>query len=118
MNLKRTKQSKKVSDRLDRYDQRKYTNKKRKRERENLDVGEKVLVLDERIKKKSAPGKFYKQTIQNISYFNKKTVFTIRHKQKMDKKTYYWIKNVENNKYLLKRFERSEIFVIVNKFVV
>ena len=90
---------------------------KKERERENLDVGEKVLVLDERIKKKSAPGKFYKQTIQNISYFNKKTVFTIRHKQKIDKKTYYWIKNEENNKYLLKRFERSELFVIVNKFV-
>ena len=24
------------------------------------------------IKKKSAPGKFYKQTVQNIPYFNKK----------------------------------------------
>ena len=32
---------------------------------------EKVLILAERIKK-SAPGKFYKQTVQNISYFNKK----------------------------------------------
>ena len=71
---------------------------------ENLDVGGKVLVLAERIKKKSAPGKFYKQTVQNISYFNKKTVFTIRNKQKIGKKTYYWVKN-EENKYLLKRLK-------------
>ena len=32
---------------------------------------EKVLILAERIKK-LAPGKFYKQTVQNIPYFNKK----------------------------------------------
>ena len=34
-------------------------------------IGEKVLVLVERIKK-SAPGKLYEQTVQNIQYFNKK----------------------------------------------
>ena len=77
----------------------------------------KVLTLAERIKKKSAPGKFYKQTVQNISYFNKKILFTIRNKQKIDKKTYYWVKNTKNNKYLLKIFERSELFVILNNFV-
>ena len=70
----------------------------RKKLRENLDAGEKDLVLAERIKKKSAPGKFYKQTVQNISYFNKKIVFMIRNKQKIDKKTYCWVKNEENNK--------------------
>ena len=36
----------------------------------------------------------------------------------MDKKTYYWLKNEENNKYLLKRFERTELFAIFNNFVV
>ena len=35
-----------------------------------------VLVLAERIKRKSVPGTFYKQAIQNISYFNKKEIFT------------------------------------------
>ena len=39
---------------------------------ENLDVYEKVLALVKRIKKKSAPGKFYKQSVQNNSYVNKK----------------------------------------------
>ena len=82
-----------------------------------LDVGGKVLILAERIKKKSAPSEFYKEIVQNISYFNKKILFTIRNKQKIDKKTYYWVKNTKNNKYLLKRFEKSELFAIVNNFV-
>ena len=63
----------------------KYAAKKRKL-RENLNIGEKVLILAKRIKKRSAPGKFYKEAVQNISYFNKKMIFTIRNKQKIDKK--------------------------------
>ena len=72
----------------------KYADKKRKL-RENLNIGEKVLILAKRIKKRSAPGKFYKEAVQNISYFNKKMIFTIRNKQKIDKKTYYWIKKLK-----------------------
>ena len=94
----------------------KYADKKRKL-RENLNIGEKVLILAKRIKKRSAPGKFYKEAVQNISYFSKKMIFTIRNKQKIDKKTYYWIKSLKNNKYLLKRFRRHERFAIVNNFV-
>ena len=63
--------------RLDKYDVMKYS-AKRKKLRERLFVGEKVLVLAERIKKKAAPGKFYKQSVQNISYFNKDKTFIIR----------------------------------------
>ena len=70
-NFKRIQRSKKISDRLDRYDQKKYAAKKRKL-CQNLNIGEKVLALAERINKKLAPGKFYEQTVQNISYFNKK----------------------------------------------
>ena len=55
---------------LDRYDVRRYS-AKRKKLRDELFLGEKLLVLAERIKKKDAPGKFYKQFVQNISYFNK-----------------------------------------------
>ena len=57
--------------------------------REILNIGEKVLVLAERINKKSVPGKHYKQTVQNISYFNKKT---IRNQKRKYKKAYYWLK--------------------------
>ena len=86
--------------------------------RENLNIGEKVLVLAERINKKSVPVKFYKQTVQNISYLKKKTVFTIGNKKKIYKKTYYWLKNTNINQYLLRRFQRNEIFSIVNNFFI
>ena len=43
--------------------------------------------------------------------------FTVRNKQKIDKNTYYWVKNSKNNKYLLKRFLRHELSAIVNNFV-
>ena len=63
--------------------------------REELSIDEKVFVLAERIKKKSAPGKFYKQSVQNISYFNKEKTFIIRAIQTIDKIKYYWLKNSE-----------------------
>ena len=61
--------------------------------RKNLNVGEKVYVSAERIKKKSAPGKFYKQSVQNIRYFDKKTIYKIRKKKVKDEIKYYWIKS-------------------------
>ena len=82
----------KLNQRQDRYDKKKY-GRKRKRLRENLNIGEKVYVSTERIKKKNATGKFYKQTVQNISYFNKDTVFIIRKKQTFDDIMYYWVES-------------------------
>ena len=77
-----------------------------------------MFVLAERIRKKSASGKFYKQTVQNSYYFNKKTVFNNKKKEKKnDEKTYYWLKNTKNNQYLLKRFQGNETLSIVNNFV-
>ena len=58
-NMHRLEKTNKLNQRLDRYDKKKYSRKKKKL-RENLMVGERVYVLAERIKKKSAPGKFYK----------------------------------------------------------
>ena len=78
-NMHRIEKTGKLNIRMDRYDQKKYS-KKRKKLREDLKIGERVYLLAERIKKKSAPGKFYKQSVQNISYFNKETVYTIRKK--------------------------------------
>ena len=76
-NIEMIKRSEKIWDRFDKYDQIKYSIKK-KRLREELHVGAKVLILARRIRKKSALGKFYKQTAQNTSYFNNENVFTIR----------------------------------------
>ena len=66
--------------------------------------GGSVLIKAERILKKSAPGKCYKQTVQNISYFNKEKIFVITNKRNIDYKTFYWLANAINNKYLNKRF--------------
>ena len=57
-NMHRIEKTNKLADRMDRYDKKWYL-RKRKKLRENLNIGEKVYVLAERIKKKSAPGKFY-----------------------------------------------------------
>ena len=57
---------------------------KRKKLRVKLFIGEKVLVFTERIKKKAAPGMFYKQSVQNKSYFNKDRTFIIRNIQPID----------------------------------
>ena len=75
LNFHRIERTKLTQDRLDRYDERKYK-KKRRKLRENLNIDEKVLILAERIRKKSAPGKFYKQSVQNIPYYNKEKTFS------------------------------------------
>ena len=96
---------------------KKNAGQKKKKLQENLNVGEKVLVLAERIRKKSTPGKFFKKSVQNIVYFNKKQTFIIRTKQKIDKIVYYWLKNSKNNKYLTKRFQRNKLFALKNNFI-
>ena len=65
-NMHRLEKTKKLHDRLKRYDQKRYA-AKRKKLREDLMINEKVLVLAKRIKKKAAPGKFSNQSVQNIS---------------------------------------------------
>ena len=77
---------------------------KKKQLRTGLSIGERVYVLAERIKKKSVSGKFYKQSVQNISYFNKEKMFVNRAKQTIDKITYYWLKNSETNRKVVKRY--------------
>ena len=74
-------------------------------------------VLAERIQKKSAPGKFYKQSVQNVSYFNKDTVFIIRKKKNIGGITFYWVRETKNNKNMTKRFLRSEIFALKSYFM-
>ena len=103
-NMHKLEKTYKLNQRQDRYNKKKY-DRKRKKLRENLIIGEKVYVLAERIKKKSAPGKFYKQLVQNISYFNKDTVFTTKKKETIDNIMYYWVKSplAELNKH----FSRS-----------
>ena len=46
-----------------------------------LEIGEDVLLLSSRIKKKSDPGKFHKSTVDNKSIFDKNAFFTITNRQ-------------------------------------
>ena len=112
--MHRLERSEKTAARLDRYDDKIYE-RKRKKLRQRLDVGERVYVLAESIKKKSAPGKFYKETVQNISYFNKETVYVVRERKKIDDINYYWIKSPLTN--VKKRFVRSELFALKDNFI-
>ena len=115
-NMHRIDKTQKLHRRLDRYDVMKYS-AKRKKLRDELFVGEKVLVLAEQIKKKAAPGKFYKQSVQNISYFNKDRIFIMKKIQPIDGIRYYWLKDAQNNKKLAKRFQRTELLAIRGNFV-
>ena len=58
------------AERCERHDIHFYK-KSRKRLRSPLVVGEKVLALAERLRKKDAPGNLYKSTTENISFFNR-----------------------------------------------
>ena len=67
-NMHRIEKTQKLHRSLDDYDAKKYFAKRRKL-RDDLSIGEKLYILAERIKKKSAPGKFYKQSVEKISFF-------------------------------------------------
>ena len=114
--MHRIEKTKKLHDRLGRYDKKRNA-AKRKKLREDLMIGEKVLVLAEITKKKTAPGKFYKQSVQKISYFNKDRKFTIRQKQSIYNIKYYWLRDAQNNKKLTKRFHKTELFATRGNFV-
>ena len=60
--MHRIEKTQKLHRRLDDYDVKKYSAKRRKL-KDELFTGEKVYIVAERIKKKSAPGKFYKQSV-------------------------------------------------------
>ena len=71
----------------------------------------------EKIKKKAAPSKFYKQLAQNISYFNKDKTFIIRKILPIDGIKYYWLKDAQNNRKVTKGFQRTELLAVKNNFV-
>ena len=106
----------KLHRRQDAYDVRRYS-AQRKKLRDELFVGEKLFVLTERIRKKAAPGKFYKQSVQNISYFNKDKTFIIRRIRSIGGIKYYWLKGTQNKKNLAKRFQRTELFALRGNFL-
>ena len=116
-NMHRIEKTQRLHRRLDKYDVMKYS-AKRKKLRERPFVGEKVLVLAERFKKKAAPGKFYKQSAQNVPYFNKDKTFIIRKILTVDDIKYCRLEDALNNRKLKKRSQRTELFAVRGNFVV
>ena len=99
----------------ERYQKKKYL-KKKKKLRVPLEIGEDVLLLSSRIKKKSDPGKFYKSTVDNKSFLDKNAIFTITNRQNINNKTFYWIKNKKTNKKVLFCAIREEIYTLTGNF--
>ena len=56
-----------------------------------------------------------KQSVKNISYFNKHTVFTIRENQTIDNIMYYCVQSPLAE--LNKRFSRWELFALKSNFL-
>ena len=85
--------------------------------RNPLNIGERVLVLSERLKKKYAPGKLYKASTQNKTFYNKNRVFIIRKRLKsLDNVWYYWLSEA-NKEIISNRFIRQELFALKEQWI-
>ena len=101
----------KNNKRIKRYIIKKDANKRKLRE--PLAIGEKVLVLSERLKKKAAPGKLYKPTTQNKKFLNKDKIFIVKKRVKtLTDSWYYWVAEENSNKINKFRFVRQELYAL------
>ena len=100
--------------RIDKYNQR--IDGRKKILRSPLNIGEKVLVLAERLKKKDVPGKVFNSSTDNIPFFNRNRIFTTYKKVKLNNNSYlYWLE--ENEREVKGRFLRQELFASNNQFL-
>ena len=81
-NFLRLKKIREEKVRQEKFNKKIYERKKLKL-RSPLEVGEEVLVLASRLKKKDSPGKFYKSSVDNKSYFHKSETFLITNRPKI-----------------------------------
>ena len=94
----------------------KQDNQKRRKLREPLDIGEKVLLITERLKKKDAPGALYKSSTENKPFFNRNEIFKINKRVGINngETNYYWIK--KDKKGIRDRFFRQDLFGLKGQF--
>ena len=105
----------KENKRYKRYMSKKDSDKRKLRN--PLNIGERVLVLSERLKKKDAPGKLYKASTQNKTFYNKNRVFMIRKRLKsLDNVWYYWLSEA-NKEIISNRFIRQELFALKEQWI-
>ena len=104
----------KDANRYERYNE-KLDKKQKKKLREPLNIGEKVMVLAERIKKKDAPKFLFKSTTENVPFFNRKEIFKIDKYIAVNGTYNYWLQNEKGQK-IDKRFIREELFALQNNY--
>ena len=88
-----------------------------KKLRNLLEIGEKVLVLAKRLKKKDAPGTLYKSTTENMQFCNCDQIFIVRKVLPKINSYDYWILKTEDGVIIDKRFLRQELFALKNQFI-
>ena len=100
---------KNLEDRKVRY-MEKQNDRKREKLRELLDIGEKVLIMAERLKNKDALGILYKSSTENKPFFNRNEIFNINKRVGINggKTNYYWVE--KEGKRIEDRFYRQELF--------
>ena len=87
-------------------------NRRKRRLREPLEMGRKVLVLAEHLRKKDTPRRLYKSTTEN----KRDRTFITSERSKPNDNTYlYWLK--ETGRKIKNRFLRQELFASKNQFV-
>ena len=92
--------------------------KRKKKLREPLTIGERVLILAIRLKKKDAPGVLHKSTTENKPFFSRKQVYVIKKIVKIDNTYNYWISEKENEDQVIpNRFFREELFALNDQFL-
>ena len=104
----------KASEGYKRYDI-KIDFKRKKKLREPLVIGEQVLILASRLKKKDAPGVLYKSTTENKPFFSKKQVYIVRKIVQIQNTFNYWISKEGEERIIPARFFREELFAIRNQ---
>ena len=111
----RLKQIAKASERYKRHDIA-IDFKRKKKLREPLVVGERVLILASRLKKKDAPGILYKSTTENKPFFSRKQVYIVRKIVQINNTFNYWISKEGEERNIPARFFREELYAIRNQF--
>ena len=90
--------------------------KRKKKLREPLVIGEHVLILASRLKKKDAPGFLYKSTTENKPFFSKKQIYIVKKIAKVNNIFNYWISKEGEDQIIPNRFFREELFALNNQF--
>ena len=91
--------------------------RRKKKLREPLTIGERVLILASRLKKKDAPGVLYKSTTENKPFFSRKQVYVIKKVVKVANSYMYWISAEGKNQVIPNRFFREELFALNDQFL-